>query len=334
MGRPIRVSALRSASDASPSRSIRGTTGRLPPAHDPKGGLPRSERSELVRRRCAERHSDSSGTSKLTPTEEAISNGTDTSVHRDGAAGSASGRARGVYDAGRVDGGSGVRGPRLRLPARRQRRPHPTTQRRRDDTRDFDWDNFFGTAGEELALPAGFDASGFDRDFITNANGSFNTVDKTTFATGSKDTLPITPGWQCNTDNNVLSKTDVMNAYAAVYIDPGRRRDHVLRPGAEREHRYRQRRLLVPPGRDRGLRVSTAASTAFTGITRTATSSSCRSSLRAGRVARSRPTAGRAAPTARSNPDSVAEGAACCDIAGDDDICAQVNTGTLTTSRG
>ena len=43
----------------------------------------------------------------------------------------------------------------------------------------------------EPALPAGFTASGFDRDFLTNANGTFNTNDNTTFATGSKDTLPI-----------------------------------------------------------------------------------------------------------------------------------------------
>ena len=82
-----------------------------------------------------------------------------------------------------------------------------------------DWDSLFDTAGAEKTLPANFTASGFDRDFLTKANGSFNTNDATTFATGSKDTLPIS-GWQCNFDHNVNSKIDVMNAYSAAYTDP------------------------------------------------------------------------------------------------------------------
>jgi hypothetical protein len=85
---------------------------------------------------------------------------------------------------------------------------------------DFDWANFFNSAGAELPLPPNFTASSFDRDFSTNPNGSFSTSDNTTFATGSKDTLAITPGWQCNQDNNVLSKNDIMNAYATSYEDP------------------------------------------------------------------------------------------------------------------
>ena len=89
-------------------------------------------------------------------------------------------------------------------------------------TQTFDWDSFFNAAGQESpVLPdpsrPGFDASSFDQDFNTNANGSFNTSDDTTFATGSKDTLAITPGWQCNQDANVNSKIDVMNAYATSY---------------------------------------------------------------------------------------------------------------------
>jgi hypothetical protein len=89
----------------------------------------------------------------------------------------------------------------------------------------FDWANFISAAGvpapelPDASLP-GFEASSFDRDFNTNQNGSFNSSDSTTFATGSKDTLPITPGWQCNFDNNVNNKTDVMNAYAVTYTDP------------------------------------------------------------------------------------------------------------------
>jgi hypothetical protein len=87
---------------------------------------------------------------------------------------------------------------------------------------DFDWTNFFNAAGARSpVLPdasrPGFDASSFDRDFSLKPNGDFSTADTTTFATGSKDTLPITPGWQCNQDNNVLSKNDVMNAYAVSY---------------------------------------------------------------------------------------------------------------------
>ena len=63
----------------------------------------------------------------------------------------------------------------------------------------FDWVDFINATGEESpALPnasrPGFTSSGFDRDFVTNNNGSFNTSDNTTFATGSKDTLPISPG--------------------------------------------------------------------------------------------------------------------------------------------
>ena len=84
---------------------------------------------------------------------------------------------------------------------------------------DFDWDSLFDSAGAEKALPsADFTASGFKRDFVTGANNAFLTSDTTTFATGSKDSLPIS-GWQCNFDNNVNSKIDVMNAYAATFVD-------------------------------------------------------------------------------------------------------------------
>jgi hypothetical protein len=85
-------------------------------------------------------------------------------------------------------------------------------------TQTVDWDSLFTASGTEKdPLPDGFDATSFDKDFNTNANGSFNTSDNTTFATGSKDTLAITPGWQCNRDNNVNSKIDIMNAYSASY---------------------------------------------------------------------------------------------------------------------
>jgi hypothetical protein len=88
-------------------------------------------------------------------------------------------------------------------------------------TQTLDWDSIFTAAGaNQNPLPTGFTAAKFDRDFLTNANGTFNTTDDTTFATGSKDTLPITPGWQCNHDANVNSKIDIMNAYSTAYTAP------------------------------------------------------------------------------------------------------------------
>jgi hypothetical protein len=88
-------------------------------------------------------------------------------------------------------------------------------------TQGVDWDSIFTAAGaNKNPLPTGFTAAKFVPDFITNANGTFNTTDSTTFATGSKDTLPITPGWQCNHDANVNSKIDIMNAYSAAFTDP------------------------------------------------------------------------------------------------------------------
>ena len=81
-----------------------------------------------------------------------------------------------------------------------------------------DWDSLINTDGSLKTRPADFTASGFDKDFV-NSGATFVTSDTSTFATGSKDTLPIS-GWQCNFDNNVNSKIDVMNAYAATYVDP------------------------------------------------------------------------------------------------------------------
>ena len=89
----------------------------------------------------------------------------------------------------------------------------------------FDWVSFFDSTGASSpVLPdvsrPGFTASGFSKDFARNANGSYNTSDATTYATGSKDTLPITPGWQCNKDNNVNDKIDLTNAYAVSFKNP------------------------------------------------------------------------------------------------------------------
>ena len=98
-------------------------------------------------------------------------------------------------------------------------------------TQNLDWDSLFDSSGNEKPLPTDFAASGFDRDFLSSGT-SFITSDTTTFATGSKDTLPIS-GWQCNFDNNVNSKIDVMNAYAAEFIDPANG-DEILYFGLER----------------------------------------------------------------------------------------------------
>jgi hypothetical protein len=88
----------------------------------------------------------------------------------------------------------------------------------------LDWDSIFtdGTLADpptkEDPLPTNFTAATFARDF-NHTGTTFETNDQTTFATGSKDTLAITPGWQCNFDANVNSKIDVMNGYAAAYTD-------------------------------------------------------------------------------------------------------------------
>ena len=78
----------------------------------------------------------------------------------------------------------------------------------------YDWDSLFDANGDTVAsLPAGFDNANLTKDF-GNTGTAFSTSDNTTYATGSKDTLPIS-GWQCNRDSNVNSKIDVMNGYAA-----------------------------------------------------------------------------------------------------------------------
>ncbi len=85
-----------------------------------------------------------------------------------------------------------------------------------------DWIALFDVVGDDVptpkdTLPTGFLTADFVRDFVPGQTGP----DRTTFATGSKDTLNITPGWQCARDNNVNDKTDVVNAYATVFRDTG-----------------------------------------------------------------------------------------------------------------
>jgi len=95
-----------------------------------------------------------------------------------------------------------------------------------------DWDSLFNADGTtKSSLPTGFDDANLERDFLTSQAGAFLTSDGSTFSTGSKDTLPIS-GWQCNLDNNVNSKIDVMNAYAATYTDASQ--DEFIYFGLER----------------------------------------------------------------------------------------------------
>ena len=86
------------------------------------------------------------------------------------------------------------------------------------NTQNVDWATLFDQNGDTVgSLPDGYGDANLVPDFQTSGN-NFVTNDQTTFATGSKDTLPIS-GWQCNFDNNVNSKIDVMNSYAATYVD-------------------------------------------------------------------------------------------------------------------
>jgi hypothetical protein len=115
----------------------------------------------------------------------------------------------------------------------------------------YDWSSLFttNTQGTPVAVngsvvkasnTVGFTNATFTRDFKTkqSAHGAASTCDvkdtglffcnsdDSTFATGSKDILPISPvagvsgDWQCNQDNNVNSKIDIMNSYAAAYTAP------------------------------------------------------------------------------------------------------------------
>jgi hypothetical protein len=89
---------------------------------------------------------------------------------------------------------------------------------------DFDWQTFFEGQGgipanditRKITLPnagtPGFTSSGASADYAL--------PDTSTYATGSKDTLSISPGWQCKKSNNVGDKVDILNAYSTAYTDP------------------------------------------------------------------------------------------------------------------
>jgi hypothetical protein len=80
----------------------------------------------------------------------------------------------------------------------------------------YDWESFFQGPADITEkpgpLPAGFSALGAKVDYAL--------PDHSTYATGSKDTLSVSPGWQCKKSNNVGDKTDILNAYSAAYTNP------------------------------------------------------------------------------------------------------------------
>lgn len=77
-----------------------------------------------------------------------------------------------------------------------------------------DWTNFFNSDGSKKTLPSGTNGVFTDSTFASDAT----LPDTTTFATGSKDTLPISAsqGWQCSSSNNVGAKVDLQNTYATI----------------------------------------------------------------------------------------------------------------------
>ena len=66
-----------------------------------------------------------------------------------------------------------------------------------------------------------FFGTDFKADWNMNSDGTFNSFDDSTYATGSKDILGIgNGGWQCNAANNVGNKVDITNFYVTAQIDP------------------------------------------------------------------------------------------------------------------
>ena len=194
----------------------------------------------------------------------------------------------------------------------------------------IDWDSLFDAAGAEKPLPAKFTATGFDRDFRTNANGSFNTSDPSTFATGSKDTLPITPGWQCNVDNNVLSKNDVMNAYAASYESAAG--DEILYFALERNANTGTANVAFWFLQDDNVACeSPGGSTAFTGDHVTGDLLVVSEFTNGGVVNTIQVYRWEGGAQGTLNPNPVAAGVDCATTAGNDTACGRVNTSTITT---
>jgi hypothetical protein len=202
-------------------------------------------------------------------------------------------------------------------------------------SQDLDWASFFNASGGEITpLPTGFDATSFKKDFNNNG-GTFLTNDSSTYATGSKDTLPIS-GWQCNLDNNVNSKIDVINAYAATYTDPTG--DEILYFGLERNANTGTADVGFWFLQDAVGCTSTGAAATFTGehkdgdllVVSEFTGGGTVSTVNVYRWDRPGNPVG---VPGSLNPTPVASGADCrgSNVDPDDDACGAANTAAITT---
>lgn len=192
----------------------------------------------------------------------------------------------------------------------------------------LDWDSLFDSSGTPTALPADFTASGFHRDFLVNTDGSFNTSDTTTFATGSKDTLPITPGWQCNFDHNVNSKIDIMNAYAAAYTNPANGHE-ILYFGLERNANTGDGNVAFWFLQDDVDCDSTAGTAPFTGDHTDGDLLAVSAFTNGGGVSTIDVYRWNGGAGGSLGTTAVAHGVDCKSTAGADTVCATTNSGTL-----
>jgi hypothetical protein len=203
-------------------------------------------------------------------------------------------------------------------------------------TQNFDWDSLFDANGGEKALPAGFEASVFHKDF-NNTGTTFSTNDTSTFATGSKDTLPITPGWQCNRDSNVNSKIDIMNAYSAAYTDDrgtvSTADDHdILYFALERNANTGDGNVGFWFLQDGTVGCeSPGGSVPFTGNHQTNDLLIVSAFTNGGAVSTIDVYKWVGGPNGSLNPTPIAHGVDCKTTGGGDTACATVNTGTITT---
>ena len=98
----------------------------------------------------------------------------------------------------------------------------------------YDWDDIFNGATNTVptpkTLPGGAISSDFTRDFRTNGATPpvYVNGDESYFATGSKDTLDITPGWQCKKTNNATDKGDYVDAYGYAAVVEVGSVDHIV----------------------------------------------------------------------------------------------------------
>lgn len=122
-----------------------------------------------------------------------------------------------------------------------------------------DWSGLFTATGARNSSYSSYGAGGFFRDFTSGS-----TADSTTFATGSKDTLDITPGWQCKKSNNVTDKGDIQNTFMTTFRDAN---NHlIVYAGLEKNAPNGNNNMAVWLLQDRTVGcVSGTGNTAFTG---------------------------------------------------------------------